>query len=146
MEIYKLDDILNLTVEFAQGNADVIAVGLCGSWARGNAKSDSDIDLLILVRNKSKFKKTNWIKDLAFEKINEKVEHFKDKIYGLVWSRHIFLNSKAQIEFSFAESSWANTENLDKGTHKVVSDGFKIIYDPELILNKLVEKVRIATE
>lgn len=142
----KLDEILNSTLEFAKGNSEILAVGLCGSWARGTAKLDSDIDLSILVKDKMRFKRTDWIKELEFEKINESVEYFKDRVYGAVWSRHIFLNSKIEIEFSFADKSWADTENLDDGTHKVVSDGFKIIYDPQQTLNKLVEKVKIASD
>ena len=142
----KLDEILNLMLEFAKDYSEVLAFGLCGSWARGTAKSDSDIDLSILVKDKLRFKKTDWIKELELEKINKKVEYFQDNVYGQVWSRHVFLNNKTEIEFSFADKSWADTENLDEGTRKVVSDGFKIIYDPQLILKKLVEKVKIASE
>jgi len=142
----KLDKILNLTLEFAEGNSEILALGLCGSWARGTAKMDSDIDLSILVKDKLRFKNTDWTEDLEFEKINESIEYFKDKVYGEVWSRHVFLNSNTEIEFAFADRSWADTENLDEGTRKVVSDGFKILYDPEQILNKLVEKVKIVSE
>ena len=131
---------------FAESNERIIAVGLCGSYARGNAKADSDIDLSILVNDKLKFKSSIWIETFDFDKINERLDFFEDKEYGRVWSRHVFLKSKIEIEFSFANISWADTENLDEGTRKVVSDGFKIIYDPQFILNKLVEKVKMISE
>ena len=142
----KLDKILDLIQVFAESNERIIAVGLCGSYARGNAKADSDIDLSILVNDKLKFKSTTWIETFDFDKINERLDFFEDKEYGRVWSRHVFLKSKIEIEFSFANISWADTENLDEGTRKVVSDGFKIIYDPQFILNKLVEKVKMISE
>ena len=142
----KLDKILDLIQVFAESNERIIAVGLCGSYARGNAKADSDIDLSILVNDKLKFKSTSWIETFDFDKINERLDFFEDKEYGRVWSRHVFLKSKIEIEFSFANISWADTENLDEGTRKVVSDGFKIIYDPQFILNKLVEKVKMISE
>ena len=53
----------------------------------------------------------------------------------------MYLKSNIEIEFSFGEKSWADQEKLDKGTRKVVSEGFKIIYDPEQILNNLTKKV-----
>jgi len=139
----KLHEILDLTLEFAKCNNHVLAVGLCGSWARGTAGPDSDIDLSIVVENKFRFKETDWLEDIDFIKINDGIDYFKDAVYGQVWSRHVFLKSKIEIEFSFADKTWADVENLDEGTRKVVSDGFKIIYDPYLILNDLSEKIFI---
>ncbi len=146
MEHRKLDEILTLIAEYAKSNNQILAIGLCGSWARGTARPDSDIDLSIITENKLIFKKTDWIEELDFEKINETIKYFEDRVYGRVWSRHVFLNSKTEIEFSFADKSWADTDNLDEGTRKVVSDGYKIIYDPQLILEKLVKKVRMSSE
>lgn len=142
----KLEQILKLIGTFAESDSRIIAVGLCGSHARGDARVDSDIDLSILVEDKLKFKNVSWINNFEFDKINENLDFFEDKKYGRVWSRHVFLKSGIEIEFSFANLSWADTKNLDNGTLKVVSDGFKIIYDPRSILNKLVEKVTIVSE
>jgi len=138
--------VLNLVQVFAEINPRIFGVGLCGSYARGNPRADSDIDLLILVNDKLKFKNTNWIEGFEFDKINERLDFYVDREYGSVWSRHVFLKSKIEVEFSFANISWADTKELDDGTLKVVSDGFKIIYDPELILDKLLEKVKIELE
>jgi len=142
MEPEKLHDILDLIRKFALVNPHVFALGLCGSWARGTPKPDSDIDLSILVKDKHIFKKTDWLEQVKFENINDKISSFEDRTYGNVWSRHVFLESQTEIEFAFADKSWAATDPLNEGTHKVISDGYKIIYDPHLILEKLVEKVR----
>lgn len=141
MEHRKLQEILNSVIDFAKSNNQVLAVGLCGSRARGTARPDSDIDLSILVKDKLRFKTSDWIENFDFGKINEKLAYYKDEIYGSVWSRHVFLESKAEIEFSFADRSWADINKLDDGTRKVVSDGFEILYDPQKILSKLVKKV-----
>jgi len=82
-----------------------------------------------------------WINELAFDKIGEHIASFEDRTYGEVWSRHIFLDSQAEIELSFADKSWADIENLDRGTTKVVGDGFKILYDPQLVLEHLVKSI-----
>ncbi|MBT8204675.1 MAG: nucleotidyltransferase domain-containing protein [Eudoraea sp.] len=141
----KFEQILGLLDNFTGLNPGILAIGLCGSRARGTARQDSDIDLSILVKDKQAFKETNWLKQLEFENIHDKLASFEDRTYGRVWSRHVFLESQTEIEFSFADSSWANIENLDDGTRKVVSDGYKILYDPHQILEKLVNKVQSLT-
>ncbi len=137
----KLKQILDLSKQLAESDENILALGLCGSWARGTPNPDSDIDISIITKDKETFRKSNWIEQIDFEHIGEQMHSYEDKDYGLVWSRHVHLQSKIEIEFSFADSSWANTDMLDKGTAKVVSDGYKIVHDPHRILEKLVEFV-----
>ena len=114
---------------------------MCGSWARGTASPDSDIDLSIIVEDKNHFKHSNWLENFNFHKINDKIDYFTDEVYGRVWSRHVFLESKIEIEFSFADRSWADIKIIDEGTKKVVGDGYVILYDPHEILNNLVSQL-----
>lgn len=139
----RVDEILNLILKFTKAHHEILAFGLCGSWARGTAKTDSDIDLSLIVKDKSRFKKTDWLEKINFNKLNESIYYYHDKIYGVTWSRHVILNSHLEIEFGFAEQPWANTVDIDEGTRKVVSDGYEIIFDPHQILNKLVEQIKI---
>ena len=85
MEFTKLQEISSLIVDFAKTNDQILAVGLCGSRARGTARPDSDIDLSILVKDKLMFKNKEWIENFDFKKIDEKLDYFKDEIYGAVW-------------------------------------------------------------
>ncbi len=142
MDSAKLEEVLKVILDFARSNDQILALGLCGSHARGKARPDSDIDLSILVEDQQLFKKIDWIAQVDFGKINEKIASLRDEVYGVVWSRHVLLTSQTEIEFSFADKSWADTDNLDEGTRKVVNDGYKILYDPHQILAKLVNKVQ----
>lgn len=137
----KLEQILSLIGDFAAADPMILAVGLCGSWARGTAREDSDIDLSIIVTDKMHYKATEWLSRIPFEKINDKIVSFQDKEYGNVWSRHVLLKSNAKIEFSFADTSWADIEPLDAGTRQVVSDGYRILFDPHQILSRLLREV-----
>lgn len=136
-----LSEILDLAIHFAKTNKGVLALGLCGSWARGTAGEHSDIDLSIIVTDKKHFRETDWLSRIPFETINDKIDSFEDKVYGNVWSRHVLMKSNAKIEFSFADTSWANIEPLDVGTQQVVSDGYKILFDPHQILSRLLREV-----
>jgi len=136
-----INEILDIVVDFAKSEKQILAIGLCGSWARGSAKPDSDIDIIAITEDKMYFKNSEWLDDLEFDKISERIVSFKDCVYGQVWSRHVFLDGGSEIELSFADKTWANIENLDEGTAKVVSDGFKILYDPYLLLDKLAKNI-----
>ncbi len=49
-------------------NADILAIALVGSHARGTARADSDIDLVIICANETKYiSNSNWI--LAFDEL-----------------------------------------------------------------------------
>ncbi len=141
MTIEKLDNILQIAKDFAENNVNILALAFCGSRARGNAQPNSDVDLIFLVNDKHAFKQTDWIEALSFELINDVFDRFQDENYGAAWSRRVFLKSNTEIEFTFANRSWANVEPVDKGTFEVVSNGFKIIFDPDFILGNLVEKI-----
>ncbi|MCX2718130.1 nucleotidyltransferase domain-containing protein [Lentiprolixibacter aurantiacus] len=145
MDYQKLHEILNVIQEFAAANEQILAVGLCGSWARGAANSDSDIDLSFICRDKEFFKTTAWLQKIDFKIINSNIIRFEDQKYGVVWSRHVFLEDGTEIEFSFADTSWANIDPLDTGTEKVVSDGYRILYDPHQLLKRLLQKVKAKT-
>ena len=141
MEYLKFSCILNLVLDFAANNELILAVGLCGSWARGNPGPQSDIDLSIITTDKESFKNTPWLDKIDFRIINDKVIRFEDRKYGRVWSRHVFLKSGAEIEFSFADRSWSDVEPIDAGTKEVVTNGYKILYDPNQILAELVDQL-----
>ncbi len=141
MEPIEIKNILSLIVRFAESNDNILALGLCGSWANGSAGPDSDIDLILVVRDQDGFRSKDWIDTIEFKEVDDELDHFMDKTYGNVWSRHVILKSGLEIEFSMAKESWANHENQDEGTVRVVKDGFRILYDPYLILGRLVDEI-----
>ena len=141
MDHTELNDLLSFIIKFAKTNNEILAIGLCGSWARGTPGPDSDIDLSIITADKEIFKSPTWLEEIDFDIIRDKLLRFEDRKYGRVWSRHVFLESGTEIEFSFADKSWADIDPIDAGTQKVVSDGYRIIYDPHQILSRLVHKL-----
>lgn len=84
-------------------------------WILGSdtAHPESDINISFIVTDPEHFRNGNWFDDLEFSKINEEIDQFEDKTYGVVWSRHVFLRSGSEIELSFARLNWVDTKNLD---------------------------------
>jgi uncharacterized protein len=137
--------LLKEVARWAICQPEIVAAALVGSWARGTARRDSDIDLMFLALNPSSFRQRKaWISDIQWTVINAEVSGWKDKDYGVVWSRHIYLNNQIQVEFGFGLPSWASLQPIDPGTFRVVNDGCKILYDPKDLLSKLIDKIEVT--
>jgi len=85
-----LETVLKVAADFAQNKDAILALGLCGSWAKGTATPHSDFDLCIVTTNKELFRQTDWLQTVAFEDLGAVIDHYKDVNYSLVWSRHVF--------------------------------------------------------
>jgi len=138
----QIQGILNVVSEWARREKRVLGVALVGSWARGEARPDSDIDLVLLVDDWDSFRTTAWMAELDWDSIGEKVVRFEDADYGLVWSRFLFTDKNQEIEFGFAHIDWLKTDPVDAGTKKVVSDGMRILLDKQGRLGHLLDHVR----
>ncbi len=140
----QVEPIVRPIIQWATSRRTILAVALVGSWARGTAHAESDVDLMFLVEQPLLFRtNTDWLSDISWG--DHQIESWEDKDYGAVWSRHVCLDSSdvgcAEIEFSFGRLGWASITPLDLGTQRVVSDGCRILYDPEGILVRLARFV-----
>ena len=148
-----INGILEQVVNWVKKRPEILALALVGSYARGEATPDSDIDLMVIALDTEVFRQNHdWVHQINWESINYKIQHWNDAEYGVVWSRHIDLyNSKSnsknnltnkiKVEISFGLPTWASIQPIDAGTFGVVSRGCKIIYDPQHILTNLMSKI-----
>lgn len=125
--------------------SDVLAIALVGSYARGTARLDSDIDLIILV-DRPELYRTNqsWLEQIAWNNLGTHIQAIREQDYGPVWSCFVTLHSGLEIECGFSSPHWAATNPIDPGTAQVVSDGCHILYDPHRIFNLLLDHLRGA--
>ena len=59
--------------------------------------------------------------------------------YGVVWSCHVSLEPKAELELTFAALDWACINPIETGTRNVILGGFRTIVDKDGHLRRLVE-------
>jgi uncharacterized protein len=131
----RLEKVIKFIKPWSTQKPEILAVGLCGSWAKGTKRADSDIDLLFVTTDQVKFRTPQWLSEIKW---NGVIREWSDEEYGAAWSRRVFLTDSTEIEFTFANKSWASIDPIDEGTFKVVSDGFEIIYYPNHLLSALV--------
>lgn len=139
----KVSSILQKVVEWGKECPEIYALAVVGSWARGTALINSDIDLMLLCSDPSQFRNSReWLEHINWESIGSKVDYWRDADYGVVWSRHIFLQDRTEIEFSFGCPQWASLNPIDPGTFRVINHGCRIYYDAQGLMTELLEKIK----
>ena len=106
------------------------AVALVGSHARGAARHDSDVDLVVLTRRKPEL-----IADLRWLDRFGRVERTQIEDWGRVTSIRAWFEGGLEVEFGIAAPEWAT--DADDGTRIVISSGFEVVSDPAGILETL---------
>jgi enterochelin esterase-like enzyme/predicted nucleotidyltransferase len=121
------------------GAADpnIIGIAIVGSRARGTAKRESDIDVVVVAAQPSQyFSQTDWMRQFGI------LGHSADEDWGLVRSRRVQYTDGKEIEFEFADERWTRVSPVDPGTSEVVRNGLRVVYDPK----RLLRLVSIAAE
>jgi uncharacterized protein len=142
MKLAGVNTIMAAVADWALMRDDMRAMAMLGSWVRGNPRPDSDLDLLLLSDLARDYQRCRtWLTEIDFRSAGFRLRSNESAIYGVAWSQHVYLLPAAEVELTFAKCSWANTDPVDTGTRVVVKDAFRIIFDRDGILAKLVGAV-----
>ena len=127
------DELIGNTRRWSEQDDRVIALGLCGSYARGEQRSDSDIDFCILTSDpRTLLEDLSWITGLSGDaRIAGPIEDYK-----LVQAVRVFFGS-TEAEFGVTDEAWA-TPPIDPETAGVINDGLKVLYDPDGKLERAI--------
>jgi predicted nucleotidyltransferase len=125
---------------WATGRSDVRAVAVVGSWARNEARMDSDLDVVVLTdRLEHYLDADDWVEHA----VGERASVIREMEWGPVLTeRRLVLRSGLHVEFGFAPLPWASTEPVDAGTARVVRNGFWPLVDPGGVLDELRTALR----
>lgn len=134
-----ISEFLDRAVAWAASAPGVRAMGLAGSWARGTATPTSDVDLVVVVDDLDV-----WLDSTAWMGCFGEHGHVADENWGLVQSRRVRFAAGPEVEFGFATAEWISSP-LDHGTADVIRDGFRLLYDPEGLLERGVAEATQAT-
>lgn len=136
------EQVAHAVVRWAKARQDVRGVALVGSSARGTARPDSDIDIVILAAAPAVFRADlSWLGSIDWPAAGTRVGSWRDEDYGAVWSRHVRLDTQLEVEITFAPLTWANLAPLDSGTRAVIAAGCRVLHDPDGLLGRLCKAV-----
>jgi predicted nucleotidyltransferase len=125
-----IESLLRDVRAWASSESLVEAVALVGSHARGDARPDSDVDLVLLSSEpEALLREREWLTRFGV------VESVVSEDWGRVTSLRVFYANGVEVEFGVAGPDWA--ADPDEGTRRVVEDGFAVVWDPRGLLAPL---------
>jgi hypothetical protein len=119
--------ITNFT-SWATTRSDILGVVLVGSYARGTATAESDVDLGIMATEPAVL-----LSDRSWTKLFGTVSRDQIEHYGKVTSIRVWYDNGLEVEYGITDRSWAELP-LDPGTAEVMRGGFKVLFDPRGLL------------
>ena len=126
-----VSEFLEAFTLWAGSKADIVAVALVGSFARGEATLESDVDVMILTHSMGKY-----LLDSSWASLFGEVVDAQEESWGRVTSLRVFYKGGREVEYGFTTPAWAGLP-MDQGTLRVVRDGIKALYDPQHIILKM---------
>ncbi|MGY0071658.1 nucleotidyltransferase domain-containing protein [Streptomyces sp. QTS137] len=129
----EINEVIDRITRWARSREDIVGLLLVGSCARNAARPDSDIDVVLLTTNESRYLLEDaWAVEL---KLGELI---RTQSWGPVTERRCSTASGLEVELSIGPPTWAKTDPVDRGTHRVVTDGAQVLHDPAGILADLL--------
>src|SRR5262249_48883396 len=128
--------------DWVNARNDLCGLAVCGSWARGNPRPDSDLDLIVLAREPSALATAAPLAAIDFAAAGFQVSSIQQETYGAVCSWHLHLFPAADLELTIAGPAWAAIAPVDDGTRAVLRDAFRVVVDKARLLQDLIAAVR----
>ena len=130
MTIDKITQFLNEITNWAFLRADILALAVVGSHARGAATPTSDLDLVLICTDPAQYlQNTDWVRqfgDVAKQQVED---------YGLLTSLRVWYSAGPEVEFGLTDENWA-AQPLDEGSRRVISDGMRVLFEKDHILSR----------
>ncbi|MGW2748370.1 nucleotidyltransferase domain-containing protein [Streptomyces sp. NPDC001450] len=131
--VAEINEIIDRITRWAEGREDIVGLLLVGSCARDAARPDSDIDVVLLTTDESRYLLEDaWAMELGLGEL------IRTRSWGPITERRHSTASGLEVELGVGSPTWAKTEPVDPGTHRVVTDGARVLHDPAGILSDLL--------
>jgi len=134
--VISADRFLDEFTRWAEARSDILAVALVGSYVRGSATPESDIDLVILAKDPD-----SLVRDAAWVARFGPVQSRQVEDYGRVTSVRIRYDGALEVEYGLTGSVWAAVPP-DEGTRRTVSGGMRVLLEHDRLLSRLKEHCR----
>jgi predicted nucleotidyltransferase len=117
---------------WAEVREDIRTLAVVGSHARGDARPDSDVDLVVVCSDPARY-----LNDIAWVRTFGEVVELSSEDWGLVQSLRVPYRNGPEVEFGIAGTMWTVIPP-DRGTAQVVGDGCSMLLDRDGQLGRLL--------
>lgn len=125
----KVSKFIGYFSKWASSQPGIDCALLVGSQACGQAREDSDVDLVLIAADpESFFTDQTWVG--AF---GEPVESSRED-WGKVQSLRVIFSDNLEVEFGFTTRDWVAMP-MDTGTARVLDNGFVVLVDKKQIVS-----------
>lgn len=125
-----IETFLRRVRKWAFNRADILALAVVGSHARGEATSTSDLDLVLICSNPAQYlQNTDWAHHFGV------VEKQQVEDYGRLTSLRVWYVEGPEVEFGLSDERWVALP-LDDGSRRVMEDGIKVLFERDHILSR----------
>jgi predicted nucleotidyltransferase len=119
-----VEALIGQVVAWAAVTPAVRAVALVGSHARGAARSDSDVDFIVVADPPARL-----LDDTRWSSTFGAVARQRTEKWGRVTSLRVSYRDGLEVEFGVADSQWADQD--DESSSAVLRDGARVLFDPQ---------------
>ncbi len=122
---------ITLIQQWLKGENEILGALLIGSYARGDQREDSDIDLIFVVEDpKAWIETTQWVKRFG------PVMSHTQELYEEVMALRVYYKDNVEIEFGFVEKTWLS-KPIKETTREALNGGYKILFDKQDVFDNL---------
>ncbi|MDX3246914.1 nucleotidyltransferase domain-containing protein [Streptomyces sp. ME18-1-4] len=130
----EMRQVVDRVTRWCENRSDVAGLLLVGSCARGAARPDSDVDLVLLSTATDRYAADDaWAGELSLGELVRVQE------WGPITEWRHVTASGLEVEVGVGSPDWARADPVDDGTRRVVTDGARLLYDPAGILQELIQ-------
>jgi predicted nucleotidyltransferase len=133
--------ILADVCRWARSRSDIRGLALVGSHAAGRPRDDSDVDLIVVTDAAGAYQNADWVQSAVGQRA---IVATRGQRFGNVWSLFVTLADGPEIEFTFAERSWARADPPAPEVCRIVRDGVAVLHDPRGELLALCKACSVA--
>jgi predicted nucleotidyltransferase len=128
----EIEEVIRRVTCWATQRDDVVGLLLAGSCARNAAWPGSDIDLVLVTSDITHYADIVWADELALGDL------IRTRPWGPITEQRFATTTGLHVEIGVGPPDGASTNPIDPGTHRVVTDGARILHDPGKILATLL--------
>ncbi|MGD2251559.1 MAG: nucleotidyltransferase domain-containing protein [Anaerolineales bacterium] len=126
----EVGSFLRRLIAWAEEQPGLEAVALAGSRVRGEARADSDVDLILIHRNpEALLGSTDWVAAFGNPSVVKKED------WGKVTSIRVFYEEGLEVEYGVADPDWGSNP-MDEGDASVIQNGLIVLFERDRHLTR----------